>query len=445
VAFETITGDINCYEEAFSAIATTNGYTVSANYNCGFGIGNFKSSLLFLDENGDSLQQINNLPANGWMKPDGTDLIFAGGNKAGLVYDTIVIAKTNANGDSLWSRNYQLGVCNNVVYDVAVTDDGYVFTGFHSTTACTSAVYDAFVLKLDKNGNEQWLKTFGGIGNQQFYVVKEIEPNIIAAFGWRDAESDSLGKFYLVKMNASTGDSISSFTIDTPGIYRGYGMDYTAEGHFILSGTYYNQAVVYKTDSDGKTIWRKQLGITCGSSYFKAYHTIDKQYAFLIYESISGDCRSSLIKTDTAGNELWRKNFPATIRDVSQPEIGSFLLSGFRIRPINFISDVYIARFDTTYADTSTSVGSSQLAVSSVKVLPNPNNGNFFLEVTTEKTETATLSIYDITGKLIQTSSHELINGINTIAIINSHIAKGVYLVEINSKKLLLKHRIAIY
>jgi hypothetical protein len=402
VAFETITGSFNCYEEAFSTIQTSTGYTVSANYNCNLIPGNFSSSLLFLDENGDSVNQTNNITANGWMKADGNDLIFAGGTKAGLVYDTLVITKTNTAGDSIWSKQYYLGLCNNVIYDIEVTDDGYVFAGFFSSTVCTSAVYDAFVLKLDKDGNELWLKTFGGAGNQQFYVVKDIGNNLLAAFGWREVESDSLGKFFLAKINAATGDTVSTFTLEIPGLYRGYGMDFTADGNFILSGTRYNQIALFKTDADGKILWEKTFGVTCGSSYFKSYQTIDRNYAFLIYESIGTNCSSTLIKTDTSGSEIWRKTFPATIRTLFQPQIGSYVLSGFRLRPGNFVSDVYVARFDTTYSDTSTAVINSKISSGIVKVFPNPAENFLSVRIDNEQLLPAEIILFNTLGEELQ-------------------------------------------
>jgi hypothetical protein len=400
IVFETITGDTVCYEEAFSAVATINGYTVSANYNCNFGVGNFKSSLLFLDENGDSLNQINGMPFNGWMKQDGIDLIFAGGNKAGLVYDSIIIAKANSIGGIIWTKKYRLGECNNVVYDMAIVNDGYLFCGFYSVAACTNAVYDAFVLKLNKNGNEQWLTPIRAKGNQQFYSVKKMPDNTIAAFGWTESATDSLGKFFLVQFNAS-GDSLSSFIIDEPGDFRGHGMDITNDGHFIFSGTQNNNVVIYKTDYEGKIRWKKNLGQTCGSSYYKSIFTADRQYLFTYLTSGAIGCFTNVLKTDTASNVLWEKTLPAVIRSVTEPQIGSFLLSGFRLRPGNFVSDVYVARFDTTYSDTSTSIVNEETTAGSIKVFPNPANENIFIEIDDEKSLPLEIEFYDLTGKRI--------------------------------------------
>ena len=58
-----------------------------------------------------------------------------------------------------------------------------------------------------------------------------------------------------------------------------------------------------------------------------------------------------------------------------------------------------------------------------VKLYPNPTSGLFWMEVT----ESATVSIFDLTGKLI--SSHNLSSGVSTIPI--HRVSSGVYLIEV--------------
>src|SRR5690606_5564662 len=155
--------------------------------------------------------------------------------------------------------------------------------------------------------------------NQQFYVVKPLANGEIAAFGWTDNTTNTIGKYFLVRLGAN-GDSLSSFTIDIGGDFRGYGMDETPDGNFIFSGTRNNsEIIIMKTDVVGNVLGNKNLGVPCGSSYYKVYTTLDNEYAFSFITSGNNGCETTLMKTDTAGNELWRKVFPATIRTVTQP------------------------------------------------------------------------------------------------------------------------------
>ncbi len=422
LVFETTVGDPDCYEEAFTAYGNAL-YVVSSNYNCNQGPGNFTGNIVLLNEQGDSVTAYNNFKGSGFYafedSPNGNKFIFAGGEKSGLAYDTIILSKVNDMFNKDWEQQYTLGVCNNVVYDVAVVDDGYLFTGFYSTQNCQqNASYDAFVLKLDKDGNEQWLTLVGGMGNQQFYVVKPLGNGEIAAFGWTDNTTNNIGKYFLVRLNAD-GDSVSSFMIDTGGDFRGYGMDVTPDGNFIFSGTRNNsEIIIMKTDAGGNVLWSNNLGVPCGSSYYKAYTTLDNEYVFSFITSGSIGCETTLMKTDTAGNELWRKVFPATIRTVTQPAPGSFLLAGFKLRSDNFISDAYIARFDTTFNNTS--VTSRQLAViSEATLFPNPVH-NDAVNITFKNISRlpAEIIFYDVAGK--ETMKQKLFREEGTIQLLRN-------------------------
>jgi hypothetical protein len=406
IVFETTVGDVDCYEEAFTAYGSAL-YVVSANYNCNNGPGNFSGSILLLDENGDSITTKSNFKGSGFYALDNTEnnnkFIFAGGEKSGLIYDTIILSKIDDTFNKEWEKKYVLGQCNNVVYDVAVADDGYLFTGFYSTQNCQNASYDAFVLKLDKDGNELWLTDIKGSANQQFYAVRPLPNNEVAAFGWTSNTTSELSKFFLVKFNAN-GDSVSSFIIDNIGEFRGYGMDVTPDGHYIISGTRNNNEIILmKTDSVGNIIWSKNIGIPCGSSYYKSYLTLDNEYVFSFIKSGDLGCETTLMKTDTAGNELWSKVFPATIRTVTQPEKGAFLLAGFKLRTGNFVPDSYIARFDTTFtADTSLNVLNNIPLINNINVYPNPSSArNVTFSFSNLNYLPVQIFIHDVTGKEI--------------------------------------------
>ncbi len=70
-----------------------------------------------------------------------------------------------------------------------------------------------------------------------------------------------------------------------------------------------------------------------------------------------------------------------------------------------------------------------------INLYPNPNNGNITVECSLKENETGTLSIYDLTGKLI--TSYQL-NTANTLNTINAEkLQAGIYLynIMINNKK----------
>ena len=76
----------------------------------------------------------------------------------------------------------------------------------------------------------------------------------------------------------------------------------------------------------------------------------------------------------------------------------------------------------------SSTLSTKNIIFKSFRMFPNPTNGN---NIYFSVTENATIHIYNVLGKLIQSS--EVTKSKNSINI--SEFAKGIYLVKINSGK----------
>ena len=70
------------------------------------------------------------------------------------------LIKTDINGDTIWTEKFG-GTSVNGGYSVQqTTDGGYIITGY--TGSYGNGLYDAFLLKTDTQGAEEWTQTFGG-------------------------------------------------------------------------------------------------------------------------------------------------------------------------------------------------------------------------------------------------------------------------------------------
>jgi len=84
----------------------------------------------------------------------GWTMSFGAGN-----YDFWLL-KTNANGDTLWTRTYG-GESYDYGYSVQqTTDGGYIIAGY--TKSFGAGNYDFWLLKTDANGDTLWTRTYGG-------------------------------------------------------------------------------------------------------------------------------------------------------------------------------------------------------------------------------------------------------------------------------------------
>jgi hypothetical protein len=115
---------------------------------------------------------------------------------AGTLYDTLGFAqdfwafKTNSDGDLLWSKNYggtgreeAFGFC-------AVPDGGFVIAGYSASYGAGDN--DAYLLKIDANGNQQWSRNFGGMKNDVLRTVAVTQDGGFITGGSTESFNDSI-------------------------------------------------------------------------------------------------------------------------------------------------------------------------------------------------------------------------------------------------------------
>jgi len=114
--------------------------------------------------------------------------------------DTYII-KTDANGDTLWTRAFGGSGNDYGQYIQQTTDGGYILSGY--TNSFGAGDYDAFLLKVNANGDTVFAKTFGGTGDDEANMVTQTSDGGYILAG----QSNSFGKgsydFYLVKTDAN--------------------------------------------------------------------------------------------------------------------------------------------------------------------------------------------------------------------------------------------------
>jgi hypothetical protein len=83
------------------------------------------------------------------------------------------IAKIDADGDVIWMKTFPFGTELNLYNSIKTTDGGIVSVGL--TTVTTQNGNDAYIQKLDSEGNLLWQKSFNGIGSGVDFFSNVIE------------------------------------------------------------------------------------------------------------------------------------------------------------------------------------------------------------------------------------------------------------------------------
>ena len=106
-------------------------------------------------------------------------------------------------------------------------------------------------------------------------------------------------------------------------------------------------------------------------------------------------------------------------------------ISYYRLRQLDYNGDQAI------YGPISASCTGSE---SSMTVYPNPNNGSFIIEISSDEID-AEVYVYltDLTGKIIVSQQVNVSKGSTQIMMDNLNLSKGVYLVSLSGLNLQLK------
>jgi hypothetical protein len=250
---------------------------------------------------------------SGYVIAGRTSSFGAGGSDFYLV-------KTDANGDTLWTKTYG-GTTGDYGYSVQQTaDSGYVIAGY--TNSFGAGDYDVYLVKTDANGNALWTKTYGGTARDQGYSVQQT-----ADSGYVIAGYTKVGLFndvYLVKTDAN-GDTVWTKTYNNIYGDEAYSVQQTADGGYVIAGWSFvmanssNDVWLLKTDANGDTLWTKTYGGTGTDRGNSVQQTVDGGYIIAGYTDSFGAGNDDvyLVKTDANGNTLWTKTYGGTQDDVA--------------------------------------------------------------------------------------------------------------------------------
>ena len=93
----------------------------------------------------------------------------------------VYLVKTDASGNMMWSRAFG-GTGTDYAYSIVSTSDGgYIIAG--ATNSSGAGRNDVYLIKTDANGNMQWSRTYGGIGDDSARLVIQTADGGYALIG----------------------------------------------------------------------------------------------------------------------------------------------------------------------------------------------------------------------------------------------------------------------
>lgn len=283
--------------------------------------------------------------------PDSGYIIAASSLSLGNGSYDIYLVKTNANGDTLWTKTYG-GVQSEQPQEIVLTNDGgFIICG--TTYGNGIGNSDFFLIKTDSNGDSLWTKAYGGTNIDIGYSISQsLDTGYIVTGYFKDSTNGDYN-ISLIKTDAN-GNLQWRKTFGGLGDDLGLSVQQTFDGGFIIAGKYAYSLVnvdvcLIKTDVGGNTIWMKTYGDIGGELGFCVKQTLDSGFVVTGHTDTFG-VDVFLLKTDINGNKLWAKAYGGALLeyglDVQQIMDGGYIITGLTNSFGAGNGDVYLVRTD---------------------------------------------------------------------------------------------------
>jgi hypothetical protein len=408
----TFGGDLN--ERGNSVVHTTDGGYIIGGYTASYGLGSTDVWLIKTDANGEPLgartygdtaydrgQAVVETSDGGYVVVGYTTSYGAGGTD-------VYAIRTDSQGDALWTRTYG-GAGSDEGYGIAETSDGgFVIAG--STQSYGSGDYDVYLVRVDSDGNMLWKKTFGGEESDRGRAVILTANGGFLVAGSNESETPGTSDFYLIRTDPN-GNQVWMRTYGGSDSDEAYSVIQTTDSGYLAVGStrsYGAEGIniyLIKTNPSGDTVWTKTYGGSEIDEARSVVRTDDGGYCIAGYTMSYGASASDvyLLKIDSHGDSLWAMMIGGDEYDeafsIDQSSDGSLIVTGYTLSYGAGGNDVYLIRVASEVGIEED--GKPEISRSSTKIWPNPSPVNVSVTYGIKREGTVNISLYDLAGRVV--------------------------------------------
>ena len=253
------------------------------------------------DTSDDGARSVEQTSDGGFVMTGCTESLGAG---QGDVY----LVRTNAKGDTMWTRTFG-GARRDEGFSVRqTTDKGFVIAGL--TQSFGAGEDDVYLIKTNARGDTLWTRTFGGNDDDFGYAVSQTTDGGYIIAGLNESFGAGGEDFYLIRTTAG-GDTLWTRMYGGPSSDEAHTVQQTPDGGFVVAGSTYSfgsgnfDACLVRTDADGKSLWTKTFGGAGDDGAWSIAQAVGGGFFVAGYRSsVTGDRDVFLVRTDSAGNVL---------------------------------------------------------------------------------------------------------------------------------------------
>jgi len=309
----------------------------------------------------------------------------------------LMLLRLDSNSNLLWCKVYDIEESGEIGYCVLpLPDGGFAVCGEKNPD---DGMNQAWILRTDANGDTLWTREWGWIYNDKAKRVLLVDDALTVMIHGR-LQSTSGGP-HLIRYDLD-GNLLSETPI--PDWYGHYGEDmcYTStDACYTVIATktgHYYTAIIH-ADSAGGTHWFLYVPDTSRSYGYSINTTMDGGYIYAgqnLPDSTSG-YSGVVAKVDSNGNLQWTDFVYVwdcvglfSARQLSQ---GGYITSG------RALGQGYLRRYEPEVGIES---GTALPRTMQLDVSPNPSSSDLSISYSLPETAQITLSVYDLSGRLVE-------------------------------------------
>ncbi len=269
----------------------------------------------------------------------------------------VYVLKLDKEGNKIWDKTFG-GDDNDGATDLQVLSDGSLLVS-GETQSYGAGEADVYVLKLDKDGNKIWDKTFGGRHDDWANALKVLDDGSIVIAGLTYSYGVGGGDVYVLKLDEN-GNKVWGKTFGGSQIDEANALQVLEDGSIVVAGytgsygARESDIYVLKLDRDGNKIWEKTLG---GGNLGRAnaLQILPDDNIIVVGMTISfkpewGDEYPFVyvLRIDRDGDKIWDKTFGGrTLNEATSLKVlddGSIVIAGIKLSYKTRGLDVYVLK-----------------------------------------------------------------------------------------------------
>ena len=403
-------------------------------------------------------------------------------NAIGHNYSSPYYFKTDKKGNLIWQKAVDVGSWCFIYGSCALSDSGYILCGqtYYATPDGSS---DAYLMRLNKNGDTLWTNHYGDIQDEIFNSVCVINNKIYAVGGNATHPADTASDGWIVKLDMN-GHKLQETFISFGGhiAEKLNGITPYNNTQFTVCGSVYypdsnaTLGVITKFDTSLTNMYLNKIGFTT-KNYLMAFNkviNISHGNACIIGYAIGGYGGTNMffIGFDANGNAINNYDYLrhsggqlndygySGILSTSGKLIGVGSTQGFSGMSANYctnpklgLEDFFLVRFDSdSISGAVLAQQSSNLPITycfadtlflwqadiknythnfTVKLFPNPISSYAQLQITSEQQNNYTVRVYSILGNEVMSDK---ISSTNSKTLDFSNLSEGSYFLKIQDE-----------